>query len=209
MSVKILGFLLFAITVEKIKTQEEEICSASVQPVSYSYLNGSFCCQDFEANGCVVDRNIDTQTYISCTSSLLSDNSLGPANFNESMNKGYYIWNNSGQRQVMLFTFSQNITLTNIEIVYYYYGRGRPKLRFYLVEDNFQVWDAINNNRISITLDNDVLGENNTGRQTSTKRLNGITSKIAMEIVNDKKFRSVQSELTFCTNGKCLINVRK
>lgn len=101
-----------------------------------------------------------------------------------------------------MFTFARNFTLTEIKINYYYYGDGRPKLRFYLVEDDFQARDSTNADHVSTTFDNMRLSQNYTGRESSVNRISGVVSKILLVSVFDKKYRTVLSEVTFCTDGK-------
>lgn len=179
-----------------------------VYPESYSYLNGSFSTlEPTTLNNCSVSRSIEAQVYLTCTSSILTDGNPGPANFSGTDNEDYYIWDNSEQNQQMLFTFTRHFSLTAIKIQYYYYGNGRPKLRFYLVEEGFQVWNTTTDDHTSITFDNARLSQNNTGREVSLKQVSGVTSKILLVSVFDKNYKTILSEVTFRTDGTYVCNI--
>ena len=54
----------------------------------------------------------------------------------------YYEWNARGYAQ-LLFIFPIRVSLTIITLHYYSDSvRGRPRLRFYAVPDDFNVWDS-------------------------------------------------------------------
>ena len=181
---------------------QSDTCN-SVHPVSYSYLDGSFTSLESTAAAhCATPITRDELVYLTCTSSALTDGDPGPANFTGTDSEEYYIWDNSKVSQQMLFTFARNFSLTAIRINYYYFRNGKPKLRFYLVEDDFQVWDSTTADHTSTTFDNMRLEENSTERRIDTNTVHGIVSKILLVSVFDKRYRTVLSEVTFCTDGK-------
>ena len=56
--------------------------------------------------------------------------------------KYYYQWDNNSQQ--LLFIFPTRVSLTTITLHYYSDSdRGLPRLRFYDVPDDFDVWDAL------------------------------------------------------------------
>jgi hypothetical protein len=55
----------------------------------------------------------------------------------------YYEWN-TGSAEQLLFIFPTRVSLTTITLHYYSDSvRGRPRLRFYAVPDDFDVWDIL------------------------------------------------------------------
>ena len=54
----------------------------------------------------------------------------------------YYVWP-AGSAGQLLFIFPTRVSLTTITLHYYSDSvRGRPRLRFYAVPDDFDVWEA-------------------------------------------------------------------
>lgn len=171
----------------------------SILPDRYVYQNGSFSPPPATPSTCEVLMNAGVQ-YLSCAASILTNSGIGPSNFSDASNGDYYTWDSPAQ---MLFTFSRNITLKNITI-YYYFGNGRPKVRFYIVEENFQAWDTVDSaGGISTTFDIVVDDQEHAHRQTSVRSLNGMTTKILMAILSEKNDVVVLSEVIFYANGKC------
>ena len=59
----------------------------------------------------------------------------------EYTNTSYYVWNASSYAQ-LLFIFTTRVSLTAITLHYYSDSvRGHPRLRYYAVPDDFDVWD--------------------------------------------------------------------
>ena len=84
---------------------------------------------------------VSTQDYIHCDGSQLKliDSDLGSEQYSSS---AYYWWNARRDGQ-MLFIFPIRVSLTTITLHYYSDSdRGLPRLRFYAVPDDFDIWDA-------------------------------------------------------------------
>ena len=80
--------------------------------------------------------------YTCCdgTQLKLADANLGPQQFSSS---SHYQWITGSEGQ-LLFIFPTRVSLTTITLHYYSDSvRGRPRLRFYAVPDDFDVWDAL------------------------------------------------------------------
>ena len=61
----------------------------------------------------------------------------------EYTSNSYYEWP-AGSGEQLLFIFPTRVSLTTITLHYYSdSARGRPKLEFYAVPDDFDVWDAL------------------------------------------------------------------
>ena len=86
----------------------------------------------------------DTSQYIHCngTQLRLTDFNLGPEQYN---NAFCYVWSGGTKSQnQLLFTFLTPVTISTITLHYYSARvRGLPRLRFYAVPDNFDIWNAI------------------------------------------------------------------
>ena len=83
------------------------------------------------------------QLYTHCDGSplQLADGNIGSEQYNSSE---YYIWHAGTRRHQLLFTFPTRVNLTTITLYYYNEsGRGLPSLRFYVVPDDFNIWDAL------------------------------------------------------------------
>ena len=83
------------------------------------------------------------QQYIHCdgTQLLLSDSNLGSEQY---QTKEYYRWSAGLEiNRQLLFIFPTAVSLTTITLHYYSDNfQGLPRLRFYAVPDNFDIWDA-------------------------------------------------------------------
>ena len=116
-------------------------------PSEYAYLRNSvFESERYSAN-CIQyasgldDRGSPTQNYNHCDGSQLrlTDSDLGSEQYSSS---DYYVWN-AGSSHQLLFIFPTRVNLTTITLHYYSdNGKGLPRLRFFAVPDDFDVWDA-------------------------------------------------------------------
>ena len=82
-----------------------------------------------------------TQDYYHCDGNQLrlADSDLGQEQYS---NSDYYVWP-TGRDEQLLFIFPTRVSLTTITLHYYSDSdRGLPRLRFYAVPDDFDVWDA-------------------------------------------------------------------
>ena len=69
----------------------------------------------------------------------LTDSNYGQEQYQSS---DYYTWPACSDGQ-LLFTFPTRVSLTTITLHYYSDSdRGRPRLRFYAVPDNIDIWDV-------------------------------------------------------------------
>ena len=54
------------------------------------------------------------------------------------------MWNSGSSNSQLLFIFSTRVNLTTITLHYYSdNARGLPRLRFYAVPDDFDIWDVL------------------------------------------------------------------
>ena len=117
-----------------------------VYPSEYAYHDDSVTRAESSTANC---RNYPSQhvdgafvgNYIHCdgTQRKLTDSGLGQGQYSSS---DYYVWSARSDGQ-LLFIFPTRVSLTTITLHYYSDSdQGLPRLRFYAVLDNFDVWDA-------------------------------------------------------------------
>ena len=83
-----------------------------------------------------------SENYIHCdgTPLVLTDSDIGPGKYTTS---DYYVWPAGSRGSKLLIIFPTRVNLTTITLHYYSSsGRGLPRLRFWAVPDDFDVWDA-------------------------------------------------------------------
>ncbi len=116
-------------------------------PSEYAYLDDSVTRSERTSANCRRYPSDHTEgafvgSYIHCdgTQRKLTDSDLGREPYSSS---DYYIWS-AGRDEKLLFIFPTRISLTTITLHYYSDNfRGLPRLTFYAVPDDFDVWDAV------------------------------------------------------------------
>ena len=124
--------------------------SCKTEPTEYSYKDSSVIrpvrsnCMKYASTS----DNVDAIQYIHCDGNkLLTDSNIGPSQYDSSRTP-LYIWTSSNSQR-LLFVFPTTTTLAMITLHYYsgyYQGNhraGLPRMRFYAVPDDFDVWDAV------------------------------------------------------------------
>ena len=120
--------------------------SCQIYPSEYAYLGNSVNRAESVSANCrnyppSQDQSIYPEYYIHCdgTQLILADSNLGQEQYRSSE---YYRWGVGSHGQV-LFIFPTSVSLTTITLYYYSDNfQGIPRLRFYAVPDDFEVWDA-------------------------------------------------------------------
>ena len=116
-------------------------------PSEYAYRDDSVAraesasanCRRYPAGN--LQAGYHPEDYIHCdgTQLKLTDSNLGQEQY---LGSAYYQWS-AGSGGQLLFIFPTRVSLTTITLHYYSDSvRGRPRLRFYAVPDDFNVWDA-------------------------------------------------------------------
>ena len=118
------------------------------------------------------------ESYIHCdgTQLRLADSDLGQEQYNSS---DYYVWP-IGRDKQLLFTFPTRVSLTTITLHYYSDSNlGFPRLRFYAVPDDFDVWDTPTTGtpRVDVAA---VQDREPTGRRNVSINVNFSTKKVLM-----------------------------
>ena len=118
-----------------------------VYPSEYAYHDESVTRAERASANCrrypaiSLPAGLHSTDYIHCdgTQLKLVDTNRGSEQFNSS---SHYQWS-AGSAKQLLFIFPTRVSLTTITLHYYSdRDRGRPRLRFYAVLDDFDVWDT-------------------------------------------------------------------
>ena len=119
--------------------------ACQVYPSEYAYHRDSVAEQEsFRAN-CRrypegLQADVFTSNYIHCDGIQLklTDSALGQEQYHTA---DYYVWL-AGSADQLLFIFPTRVSLTTITLHYYSDSvRGLPRLSFYAVPDDFDIWD--------------------------------------------------------------------
>ena len=121
-------------------------CS-QVYPSEYAYHRNSVYRTERSSANCsyypVSSTFIRSEDYVHCdgTPLRLTDSDIGSEQYTPS---DYYVWlSDETRNHQLLFIFPTRVNLTTITLHYYSDNtRGLPRLRFYSVPDDFDVWDA-------------------------------------------------------------------
>ena len=115
----------------------------------------------------------------------------------------YYEWTADSDGQ-LLFILSERVSLTNITLYYYSDSvRGRPRLRFYAVPDDFNVWDAPTTNTPRVDVASVQPGGEPAGRRSVSINFNFNTTRILMYKYSSS-FQFAVSEVEFFRYSKKL-----
>ena len=131
-------------------------------PTEYAYPGDSVTRSERASANCMNYPQIHTgipevysENYIHCIGMQLtyrlSDSEVGPqSQYNGSY---HYEWSAGTEIRHLLFMFSTRVNLTTITLHYYSNnGRGLPPLGFYVVPDDFNVWNATSTSSASVTV---------------------------------------------------------
>ena len=120
--------------------------ACQVYPSEYAYPGDSVTRAESGSANCRryprgLQAGVFTDEYIHCDGSQLrlTDSDLRQEQYSSS---DYYVWS-VGWGGQLLFIFPTRVSLTDITLHYYSDSvRGLPRLRFYAVPDDYDVWDA-------------------------------------------------------------------
>ena len=122
--------------------------SCQVYPSEYAYYNNSVTRAESASANCRryladdIQGGVHQEHYIHCDGTQLK---LADSNFGQELEyqiTDYYVWS-SGSGDQLLFIFPTRVSLTTITLHYYSDSvRDLPRLRFYAVPDDFDVWNV-------------------------------------------------------------------
>ena len=124
------------------------ILSCQAYPSEYAYHDDSLNRAESDSAKCrryppaTHSQSIHPEDYIHCdgTQLKLIDSNFGQQQYQHT---DYYVWIAERDGE-LLFIFPTRVSLTTITLHYYSDSvRGLPRLRFYAVSDDFDVWNAI------------------------------------------------------------------
>jgi hypothetical protein len=111
------------------------------------------------------------------------------------------VWT-AGSDGQLLFIFPARVSFTTITLHYYSDSdRGLPRLLFYAVPDDFDVWDVLTTSTPSVDVASVLLGGEPAGRRSVSINVNFNAKKILMYKYNSN-FRFAVSEVEFFTCSK-------
>ena len=146
--------------------------------------------------------SIHTDDYTHCdgTQLRLNDSDLGSEQYSSS---DYYVWY-AGSSSQLLFIFPKRVNLTIITLHYYSDNtRGLPRLRFFAVPDDFNIWDALSAIYSHVDIAAVSPGGEPAGRRNVSVNFNTSLRKILMNKISSSYAFAI-SEVEFFT--QCIIN---
>ena len=155
-------------------------------------------------------QNVVTENYIICDGSTLrlTDSDLGSEQYTADK---YYLWTTSSSNRHLLYIFPKRVNLTTITLHYYSDNtRGLPRLRFFAVPDDFEVWDALVSSYVRIDVAEMPPDSESSGQRNIIITYNMNTMKVVMS-VDEPDFQFAVSEVEFsvCSSKliqTCIIN---
>ena len=114
--------------------------SCQAYPSEYAYRDDSVSKAESTSANCR-RYPLPYASYVHCDGRQLklADSDLGRGQYRSS---DYYVWP-AGSDGQLLFIFPTRVSVTTITLHYYSDSvRGLPRLRFYAMQDNFNIWNA-------------------------------------------------------------------
>ena len=119
--------------------------SCQMHPFEYAYQKDSVRSDETHSANCRMypeglHIGSRTENYIHCNGTQLK---LADSDFGQLYrNSDYYQWSAGSTTQHLLFIFPTKVNLTTITLHYYSDSdRGLPRLRFFAVPDDFDIWE--------------------------------------------------------------------
>ena len=169
----------------------------------YSTERSSANCRNYPSCHSYLQR---TEEYIHCdgTPLRLTDSDYGSEQYTSSE---YYVWTAGSRSSQLLFIFPTRVNLTTITLHYYHTSvRGLPRLRFWAVPDDFDVWEALASSYnyvgvAAVSPDGELAGHRNVSINIE------VTTKKVLLYVFSSTYSFALSEVEFftraCTSKSC------
>jgi hypothetical protein len=171
-----------------------------VYPSEYAYRDDPVSRAESESANCrrYPSSAPSYAVYVHCDGGQLklTDSDLGREQYRSS---DYYVWT-AVSAERLLFIFPTRVSMTTITLHYYSDSdRGRPRLRFYAVPDDSDVWDAlIIGNPYYVDVASVPSGREPAGRRNVSINVKFYTKKLLM-YKNSSSFQFAVSEVEFFT----------
>ena len=176
--------------------------SCQVYPSEYAYCDTSVTRAERASARCTrypeilgLPAGTHSIDFIHCdgTQLKLADTNLGSEQFSSS---SHYQWP-AGSDGQLLFIFPTRVSLTTITLYYYSDSvRGRPRVRFYAVPDDFNVWNATTTSYPCANVASVPPGGEPAGRSNVSINVNFNTKKVLM-YKHSSNFQFAVSEVEF------------
>ena len=156
-----------------------------VYPSEYAFREDSVNRAESASANCrrypvgILPGSIHPENYVHCngTQLKLANSDIGQEQYSSSQ---YYVWS-AGRDGQLLFIFPTRVSLTTITLHYYSDSdRGLPKLRFYPVPDDFNIWDALTTSMPRVDVAAVAPGGEPAGRRNVSINVNFNTKKVLM-----------------------------
>ena len=180
--------------------------SCQVYPSEYAYKDDSVAEHESSSANCRrypsrLQTGVYTEQYTHCdgTQLKLTDSDLGQGQYQTS---DYYVWF-AGSAAQLLFAFPTRVSLTTITLHYYSDShRGLPRLLFYAVPNDFDVWDLPTTSYPRVEVVSVPQGGGPAGRRSVSINVNFSTKKLLIYKISSM-FAFAVSEVEFFTCSKC------
>ena len=184
--------------------------SCQVYPSEYAYRDDSIIRDESVSSNCRsypvipgLPQGVHSTDYIHCdgTQLKLADNNLGSERQFSSSN--HYQWI-AGSGEQLLFIFPTRVSLTTITLHYYSDSvRGLPRLSFYAVPDDFDVWYVPTTSYQRVDVASVLPGGEPAGRRNVSINVNFNTNlKKLLMYKYSSSFKFAVSEVEFFTCSK-------
>ena len=179
-----------------------------MDPSEYAYHDDSVIraesasanCRNYPASN--LPGGLHPEHFIHCdgTQLKLADSNFGQEQFRLT---DYYVLS-SGTGEQLLFIFPKRVSLTTITLHYYSNSdRGLPRLRFYAVPDNFNVWETPPTNIPQVQVTSIPPGREPAGCRSVSINVTFDTNKVLM-YKHGSNYKLVVSEAQFfVTSNSC------
>jgi hypothetical protein len=175
--------------------------SCQVYPSEYAYRDSSVSRAESPRANCrrYPPRDGDEGIlYTHCDGQQLKQSDSDRGSSTEYTATSYYVWS-AGHAEQLLFIFPTRVSLTTITLHYYSDSvRGLPRLRFYTVPDDFDVWDTPTTSAPHADIASVPPGGEPAGRRSASLNVNfnTVTMKVLMYKYSSR-FSFALSEVEF------------
>ena len=169
-------------------------------PSEYAYRDDSIIRAESASANCSKYPGGYLIDYIHCdgTQLKLADSDLGQGQY---QSLEYYQWS-AWSNGKLLFIFPARDSLTTITLYYYSDSvRSLPRLRFHVVQNDFDVWDAPTTSHLYVEVAAVPLGEEPAGCRNVSINVNFNTKKVLMYKFR-RSFQFAVSEVQFFKRKK-------
>jgi hypothetical protein len=183
-----------------------------VYPSEYAYRDDSVARAESASANCrryppgTLPGGVHPEDYIHCDGTQLK---LTDSNFGREQCQATdcYVWSTGSDWQ-LLFIFPTRVSLTTITLHYYSDSdRGRPRLRFYTVPDDYDVWDALTSGNRYVGVTSLPPGGEPAGRRSVSIYPNFNTKKVMMYKFNSKFLLAASKVQFFNCSCKLISNI--